>query len=208
MKPERPHDELHTLAALYALGALDGEDAREFQAHLEDCAVCREETRAFQVVVDGLALSPPPAPPRPHVRERLMARVSQRATGRATPADAQVWKMWTASQFQPRGAVRADEGGWQEIGVEGVTVKKLFVDDLTRSVAMLIRMQPGAQYPAHHHGGTEQCYVIEGDLQVGDEVFTAGDYRYARGDSIDEVSSTVSGCLLFLLSSQQDELLA
>jgi anti-sigma factor ChrR (cupin superfamily) len=116
--------------------------------------------------------------------------------------------MWTASLDQSRGAVRAGEGEWQDTGVEGVIAKKLFVDDLTSSVAMLIRMRPGAQYPAHHHGGTEQCYVIEGDLRVGDEVFTAGDYRYARSDSLDEVSSTVSGCLLFLISSQQDELLA
>ena len=76
-------------------------------------------------------------------------------------------------------------------------------------VTMLIRMAPGTAYPAHRHGGAEECYVLEGDLHVGDDiVMHAGDYQRAEAGSTHPVQSTRGGCLLLLTSSLRDELVA
>ena len=60
----------------------------------------------------------------------------------------------------------------------------------------------------HHHGGAEECYVLEGDLRTGDVWMHAGDYQHAAAGSVHPVQSTVQGCLLLIHSSLQDELLA
>jgi anti-sigma factor ChrR (cupin superfamily) len=103
--------------------------------------------------------------------------------------------------------VRSNEGEWQETGFEGVNVKNLFVDDKNQFVTMLIRMEPGSYYPAHRHADTEQCYVIQGDLQVGEQFYQGGDFICRSPGSIDEDTQTAGGCLLFIVSSQHDELL-
>jgi anti-sigma-K factor RskA len=76
------HDE-QTLAAAYALGALDLDDRRGFEAHLESCAACREEVRSLLRVADALAHSTPQRTPRPELRERVLADIAP--AGRQTP---------------------------------------------------------------------------------------------------------------------------
>jgi anti-sigma factor ChrR (cupin superfamily) len=88
-----------------------------------------------------------------------------------------------------------------------VFTKQLYVDPARDTVTMLVRMEPGSSYPPHRHGGPEECLVVEGDLRVGDVVLQAGDYQCAAGDSTHDVSTTVNGCILLIVSSQYDELL-
>jgi anti-sigma-K factor RskA len=77
VSPRNPqHDEaFDELAAVYALGALDGQDLARFQAHLaQGCAQC---ARALTDGAEALARAatdlaePPPA----HIRARVLARV-------------------------------------------------------------------------------------------------------------------------------------
>jgi anti-sigma factor ChrR (cupin superfamily) len=93
--------------------------------------------------------------------------------------------------------------------MDGITAKQLYVDPETGYVTMLIRMEPGASYPPHRHGGAEQCFVLEGDIHVGaGEILYAGDFQCMRTESRHEVQWTERGCLLLLISSPDDELLA
>jgi anti-sigma factor ChrR (cupin superfamily) len=234
MKHERPTEEMQTLAALYALGALDPHEAREFEAHLKEfCPRCEADIHAFEAVASQLALSQPAVAPRPQVREQLLARISREAPDlmaecgmrnadlksasspnppsaiRHPPSEnPQVWKTWTPTPEQPRWVVRAHEGEWQDTGIDGVLAKNLFVDDERQCVTMLVRMMPGARYPKHRHADAELCYVVQGDLWMGDQKYEGGDYIHARPGSIDEEQFTKDGCLLFIVSSQRDELLA
>ena len=92
--------------------------------------------------------------------------------------------------------------------MEGISVKRLFSDPDRKTVTMLVRMAAGTSYPTHRHAGAEECYVLEGDLHVGEElVLNAGDYQRAGEDSIHLRQWTQDGCLLFILSSTEDELL-
>ncbi len=71
--------------AAYVLGALDPAEAAAFRAHLETCAICRDELRAFEPVVDELlALSVPQyAAP-----GQLRRRIRQAAEAEPQPASA------------------------------------------------------------------------------------------------------------------------
>jgi anti-sigma factor ChrR (cupin superfamily) len=71
---------------------------------------------------------------------------------------------------------------------------------------MLVRMDPGSSYPGHLHAGVEECFVLEGELRVGEEVLRRGDYQRADEGSEHGIQWTEKGCLLLIVSSQDDEL--
>jgi anti-sigma factor ChrR (cupin superfamily) len=102
--------------------------------------------------------------------------------------------------------LRAGEGEWEPTAAPGVKARTLHVDPARRYVTMLIRMEPGASYPGHRHADIEECYVLEGDLRVGGERLGAGDYQRADARSCHGVQSTEKGCLLLIVSSQEDEI--
>ena len=74
-------------------------------------------------------------------------------------------------------------------------------------MTMLVRMEAGSSYPQHIHDGPEECYVLQGDLRVGDEVLGRGDYQRAAPGSRHGIQSTENGCLLFIVSSLTDEII-
>ncbi len=59
MSDERPHEVCGEDAAPYVLGALSEAEHSAFLAHIESCAVCREEVAALQVVADALPAAVP-----------------------------------------------------------------------------------------------------------------------------------------------------
>jgi putative transcriptional regulator len=193
------------LVALHALGMLDAGDADALYAHLAECDACGEDFRAFQAVAADLAESVAVTPP-PGARDRLLARIAGEAA--AAPKETQVWKRWDADASSPLTTVRAGDGGWEETAIEGILVRRLFVDPVKQTATMMVRMAPGTSYPGHRHGGAEECLVLEGDLHVGDRVLYKGDFQRAELDSIHPVQSTEGGCVLFIVSSLGDELLA
>ncbi|WP_399883227.1 anti-sigma factor domain-containing protein [Streptomyces sp. BBFR51] len=65
---------LHSLAAPYALDALEGAERVRFERHLEGCARCAAEVRALSEDAVRLAWSTA-APPPPALRERVLAAV-------------------------------------------------------------------------------------------------------------------------------------
>jgi anti-sigma-K factor RskA len=87
-----------TLAAVHAVGALDGDDLARFEAHLaEGCAACEAIVQASREALARQALAGPPAMPPPEVKTALLARVgSGRADDRARAARARQkgWLTW------------------------------------------------------------------------------------------------------------------
>jgi anti-sigma factor ChrR (cupin superfamily) len=209
MKVRHPQDDSRELAALYALGVMSPEASRNFEDHLADgCVTCRNEAAAMGAVVGDLGLMAPEAAPPPSLRGRILNDVA-REVERRDAHGFQVWKTWEATNNAPGPMylVRSEGGGWVDTGVDGVAVRRLFVDPLRRQVTMLIRMSPGTSYPPHRHGGVEECYVLQGDLRVDDVLMQAGDYQRVDTGGIHPVQSTDGGCLLFITSSMEDEIL-
>lgn len=202
MRHDSVPDEFVELAALYAAGALPPDEARRLEEHVAECEVCRAQLHSFGEAASLLAEALPPQEPPPGLRENLLAAIRSRIPG------PQIWNTWHPSSRRGLHVVRRDEGRWEPVGLPGVWVKQLYSDPERDTVTMLIRMEPGSEYPSHRHGGPEQCLVLEGDLHVGDLVLNAGDFQCAPFRSTHDVSRTENGCLLLIVCSQHDELLA
>jgi anti-sigma-K factor RskA len=70
-----PRRNLHALAGVYALDALDdGAEQKRFTRHLRRCQACAEEVRGFQDVAAALAFAAAAEPP-PELRDQVMAAV-------------------------------------------------------------------------------------------------------------------------------------
>jgi anti-sigma factor ChrR (cupin superfamily) len=181
------HDEYLELAPLYAAGALDPSATAEFEAHIgSGCAACAAELRALEETVAELALALPPRQPRAGLRTRLMDRI-------ASPPPASFSVLVRASQVE-----------WRSAGVPGVMMKTLFVDKATGNVTSLLKVEPGAIYPAHRHAGTEHTYVIDGDVIFNDHELDTGDYEVAMAASDHSSVTTREGCLLLLIHNQHE----
>jgi len=80
-------DNVHTLAAAYALDALDSSESAAFREHLDSCDLCVEELRGMRetaaVLADSVAEAPPP-PLRARVLEQA-SRTSQVESGLPAP---------------------------------------------------------------------------------------------------------------------------
>jgi anti-sigma factor ChrR (cupin superfamily) len=60
-------------------------------------------------------------------------------------------------------------------------------------------------YPGHRHGGTEEIYMLSGDLVLEGITYYGGDYiRSAPGSTHGEAYSK-GGCMFFFRSSLDDE---
>ena len=77
------HEPYDTLAATYAVGALDGQERVDFERHLaEGCDVCEATLRESAEALAALARSRPPMIPPPAVKDELMRRIAQTTPAR------------------------------------------------------------------------------------------------------------------------------
>jgi anti-sigma factor ChrR (cupin superfamily) len=199
------------LAALYALGALEREEARPFERHLDEgCAACAAEVEAHAATCDALALAAPDAAPPSGARARLLERVSAEREGArpetsARPAPPAAAPETSVSELL---VVRAGEGEWVETADAGVFVKLLFADREREMVTTLVRMSPGSRIPRHRHRGAEQCLVLEGDVSSGPHTLSAGDFNCAPEGSVHDELTSARGALLLIVSPESYEVLA
>ena len=201
-------------AALYALGALEGEEARAFEAHLEEgCDACRSELRGFESVVGSLGLAAPEAEPPTAARARLLERLAAGDASGSNVEDASGSKdKGRAEKDSSRSlcdegflVVRAGEGQWLPTGDAGVSFKLLYTDRERGTFTTLVRMEAGASIPAHRHLGVEQCLVIEGDLRAGNVEMGAGDFNCSLPGSVHEEIATTGGALFLIVGPERYE---
>ncbi len=81
-------------AAAYALGALEPHEAEAFRAHVQRCAVCRDELEALGGVVQALPIAARQYEAPHGLRRRVMEEVhrEQAPAGRAGATPRQLWR--------------------------------------------------------------------------------------------------------------------
>lgn len=83
------HSTVKDLLGPYLMGALQPEEARRVEEHLEACAGCHEETRELRSVHERLAdLATAAGAPPPHLKDRVISGLPRRATYRVPIAAA------------------------------------------------------------------------------------------------------------------------
>lgn len=176
---------------LYALQALPVTEMSAAEAQISGCADCRKELQALRPVVASF-VSWPTDLLRPSVS--LWERVAQRIADETGEAPV----------LQPEPA--SAEPDWEVVG-PGISCKLLATDTRKNHVSMLVRLAPGADYPAHCHSGVEELHLLHGELMVDDRKLYPGDYIHADAGSTDYRVFSETGCTCVLLTSTDDIIL-
>lgn len=152
-----------------------------------------EDARADVVEFDdvltvALAATAGTVAPRPEVKQRLLARLA----GTPVPAG-----------FSFRFATDAE---WLSHPVPGIRMKVLALNRAAGYATLLLDVAPGTRFPAHHHAGAEECYVVSGSLYTCDRRLEAGDFLHADADTDHGELWTDEGCRVLLVVPPDDEM--
>lgn len=123
------------------------------------------------------------------LQERLAERIAAESGGPLVPPPPAQWS----------------EPEWENVA-PGISVKLLANDEEKHVVSMLVRLEPGASYPAHTHAGVEELHLLEGELWIDDRKLVPGDYNYGRPGEGDDRVWSETGCMCVLVTSTRDVL--
>jgi anti-sigma factor ChrR (cupin superfamily) len=187
---------------LYAVGALDGDDLKEFQ-RLRDTPEMKEHLHAYEKIGALLFQSTTAAHlPRPEVKSELIKRLreldARRRSNEGPPSTHPAESKGLSFVY------RDDQEGWLDHPVKGIKFKQLAYYPEKGYAALLMKVPPGTEYPDHHHTGPEECYVIEGDMIAHGRTLGPGDFHHADAGSDHGVLRTNNGCTLFLVVARED----
>lgn len=189
----------HSLAAPYALHALDDEEARSFEGHLAVCERCREELAGLRDAAAGLAYGAAGPPPPPELRERILAQARrERDNVLSLPARRRNWTAPLAAAAAIAASVAIGLGVWT---ATRPTEENAFVRVLAQPGAKLIGMgDRGAvtvapngeaalilRVPQAPSGKTYEAWVMRPGA-----IKPAGLFRGGKGATVLEIQGGVS----------------
>lgn len=93
----------------------------------------------------------------------------------------------------------ADEG-WIAHPVPGIRMKVLSINGAGGYATILLDVPPRTRFPAHHHSGAEDCYVISGSLVTYGRRLGPGDFVHADGGTAHDELWTEEGCRVLLVA--------
>lgn len=185
------------LAPLYALDVLSQQEKEWVEQQVAINPNLAEELAVYEAAVTALPYEAAPMPMVGDLKERLFERL------KLAPPDLD---SLPEPDLQPFLAVRSQDLNWQPHLIPGVEVAIVHTDEVTRERVGFLRAEPGVRYPYHRHAATEELFMLEGDLVIGDEVFRPGDYiRSLSGTA--HAPYTHYGCKFFFRVSMDNEYL-
>jgi quercetin dioxygenase-like cupin family protein len=181
----------HTeLTSAYAIRALSSSDMPAAEKHINSCSECQRELAMLRPAARALAMWPADVLiPKPSLQERLARRIAEETGAEVQLPAKQVW-------IEPE---------WKEVA-PGIRCKLLAANRETHEVAMLVRLAPGASYPAHTHAGLEELHLLDGELWIDERKLYAGDYNRGEPGASDHRVWTETGCTCLLITSTKDVL--
>jgi mannose-6-phosphate isomerase-like protein (cupin superfamily) len=183
------------LAEQAAAEALERRPLPEGEALLKTDPEWLRLRREFGEAVDALALAAEAAPP-PGLKERLLSRIAAEESPGLPDSILKIVPGITA--------VLVDRMPWTASGLLGLEFKVLHRDDQRGYTTRLLRFEPGAKYPAHRHGGTEEVFVVSGSVVLNGVKLSAGDYCRAEGGTEEPMAWSDEGGMAIIVSSDRD----
>jgi anti-sigma factor ChrR (cupin superfamily) len=178
------------LTCAYAAQALAPSEAAAAEAHIASCPDCRRELESLRPVVDRFVAWPGDVlRPTASLAERLARRIADETGREPVPPPAPRWS----------------EPDWEQVA-PGIQCKLLATDTERQRVSMLVRLAPGASYPAHTHAGEEELHLLDGELWIDDRKLLPGDYNYGAPGAGDDRVWSETGCTCLLVTSTKDPL--
>lgn len=91
-----------------------------------------------------------------------------------------IWDRIGEQLPQPRvESLRADEGDWRRLA-DRVWLKILVRDAETGIASFVVRYEPGSRVEKHPQAGPEHCFLVSGDLRIGDFQMAPGDFQFVE----------------------------
>ncbi|WP_420346656.1 cupin domain-containing protein [Pelagibius sp.] len=177
-------DERDLLAAEYVLGTLDPEERRRVRKALSRDLALQDAVERWQRRLAPLADTEVAEEPPAALWDGVEAAIGEAAIGEEA-----------AEPFSL--SVRASEGEWKP-HAEGIEKKSLYINREEGFEAFLLRFAPGAVLAPHPHRMTEECIVLEGDVEIGGLRLTAGDYHVISGGMPHPAISSENGGLFYV----------
>ena len=194
MSPEQ----IEELAALHAVGALEGEELAGFERLLQSGN--EHAYRALREFRDAAALSAtvrmPAAAPSSAVKQRILSAIEARA-GNSDSGGLLSGFHFVAGDLSQ---------GWTPMRVPGAYLKLLSFNREQGYAVVLGKLDPGGRYPAHHHSGAEELYLLSGDLRIGDRTLRAGDFHHSYAGTFHSDNISEQGCTLLAVVSSREVL--
>jgi anti-sigma factor ChrR (cupin superfamily) len=178
------------ITCAYAAQALAVSEIAAAEAHIAACPGCQRELESLRPVIDRFISWPTDVlRPTTSLQARLALRISEE-TGKE-------------SVLPPTS--RWPEPEWAQVA-PGIECKLLATDTESHRVSMLVRLAPGASYPAHTHAGVEELHLLDGELWIDERKLFPGDYNYGAPGAGDERIWSETGCTCLLVTSTEDVL--
>jgi quercetin dioxygenase-like cupin family protein len=178
------------LVCVYALQALPAVELPAIEAHIAACVDCQRALESLRPVVDRFASWPADVlRPTASLKERLARRIAEDSGPPPVPSPARRWS----------------EPDWEAVA-PGIECKLLATDTERHRVSMLVRLAPGASYPAHTHEGVEELHLLDGELWIDARKLVPGDYNYGPPGASDHRVWSETGCTCVLVTSTKDSL--
>src|SRR5689334_3084075 len=188
--PNRDRCEWAELACAYAVQCVATGEVATIHAHIATCGDCQREVESLRPVVDQLVFWPTDVlRPTTALQARLAGRIAEETGKEPVPPPAYQWS----------------EPEWEEVA-PGIECKLLATDTERHRVSMLVRLAPGASYPAHTHADTEELHLLDGELWIDERKLVPGDYNYGAPGAGDERVWSETGCTCVLITSTKDVL--
>ena len=179
------------LTCAYAAQALTSSEASVAEAHIASCSDCQREVELLRPLLNRF-VSWPTDLLRPTTS--LQARLALRIAGE------------TGEQPVLPSVSQWSEPEWEQVA-PGIECKLLATDTARHRVSMLVRLAPGARYPAHTHAGVEELHLLDGELWIDERKLFPGDYNYGAPGAGDERVWSETGCTCVLVTSTKDVLI-
>jgi hypothetical protein len=174
----------------YALQILPESEVAAAEAHIASCPNCQRELKSLRAVVDRFVSWPTDVlRPPTSLQGRLALRIAEETGKQPVPPAARQWS----------------EPEWAQVA-PGIECKLLAADTERHRVSMLVRLAPGARYPAHTHAGVEELHLLDGELWIDGRKLVPGDYNYGAPAAGDERVWSETGCTCVLVTSTKDVL--
>ena len=176
------------LTCAYALQALPESDVPALERHIAACADCQRELESLRSIVAGfVSRSSDVLRPARSLQQRLAHRIAAETGGPPVSPPACEWR----------------EPEWEQVAL-GIECKLLATDVPRHRVSMLVRLAPGASYPAHTHAEAEELHLLDGELWIDERKLCPGDYNYAAPGTHDKCVWSETGCTCVLITSTRD----
>ncbi|HEX6638506.1 MAG TPA: cupin domain-containing protein [Steroidobacteraceae bacterium] len=175
----------------YALSAAPEADP-QLAAHLRSCPRCSSDLASLKSTVEALAGWPgeelKPA-------DSLWSKLAQRIGNEG----------WSAVEDELELPSQWPDIEWDQ-PAPGVFCKVLSTDVEQRRVSLIVRLDPGVEYPPHTHAGMEELHLLDGELWINEIKLYPGEFHRSEPGTRDHRVWSATGCSCVLITSTDDQL--